>query len=83
MEDEGNVEITIKKLGNIPIPIKLTFYYGDDIQSELYKDASVWEYGNEEIIITEKTGRVIHKIILGDSHIPDVNSNNNTYIIHQ
>jgi len=83
VEDEGNVEITIKKLGNIPIPVKLTFYYEDDIQSELYKDASVWEDGNEEIIITEKTGRVIHKIILGDSHIPDVNSNNNTYIIHQ
>lgn len=83
VEDEGNVEITIKKLGNIPIPVKITFYYEDDIQSELYKDASVWEDGNEEIIITEKTGRVIHKIILGDSHIPDVNSKNNTYINSQ
>jgi len=83
VEEGSNVNVTIKKEGNIPIPVKLTFYYDDDSKSEKYKDASVWEDSDEVIIISEKTEKVLRKIILGDSHIPDVNSNNNVYIIGQ
>jgi len=81
--NESGVSITVKKEGNIPVPVKLIVYYDDDTESVVYKDVSIWEDGNNEIIITEKTDKIIHKIVLGDSHIPDVNRNNNTYIIHQ
>ncbi|MGB5849759.1 MAG: M1 family metallopeptidase [Ignavibacteriaceae bacterium] len=78
---DTNVSVTVKKEGNIPIPIKLSFIYSDSTESVLYKDASVWSDGKDEIIITEKTTKTIDKIKLGDAHIPDVNYKRNTYII--
>ncbi|RKY93847.1 MAG: M1 family peptidase [Ignavibacteriae bacterium] len=78
-----NLSVTVKKEGNIPIPIKLTFIYSDNTETEIYKDASVWSDGKDEIIITEKTTKTIEKIKLGDSHIPDVNHKRNTYIIEK
>jgi len=78
---DTNLSVTVKKDGNIPIPIKLTFIYSDSTESVLYKDASVWSDGIDEIIITEKTTKPIDKIKLGDAHIPDVNHKRNTYII--
>jgi hypothetical protein len=75
--------VTVKKEGNIPIPVKLTIYYDDNTITEKYYDASIWEDGNNEIIVNEKNEKGIQQIILGDSHIPDVNSNNNTYIVEQ
>lgn len=78
-----NLSVTVKKEGNIPIPIKLTFIYSDSTESVLYKDASVWSDGKDEIIITEKTTKTIEMIKLGDAHIPDVNHKRNTYIIEK
>jgi hypothetical protein len=79
---DGNVlSVNVKKEGNIPIPIKLTFIYSDSTESVLNQDASVWSDGKDEIIITEKTTKTIEMIKLGDAHIPDVNHKRNTYII--
>ncbi len=78
-----NLSVTVKKEGNIPIPIKLTFIYSDSTETVIYKDASVWSDGKDEIIITEKTTKRIDKIKLGDDHIPDVNHKRNTYIIEK
>ena len=81
--DGTNLSVTVKKEGNIPIPLKLTFIYSDSTESVLYKNASVWSDGKDEIIITEKTTKTIEKIKLGDAHIPDVNHKRNTYIIEK
>jgi len=81
--DGIKLSVTVKKEGNIPIPIKLTFIYSDSTESIIYKDASVWSDGKDEIIITEKTTKTIDKIKLGDAHIPDVNHKRNTYIIEK
>jgi hypothetical protein len=81
--DGTNLSVTVKKEGNIPIPVKLTFIYSDSTESVLYKNASVWSDGKDEIIITEKTTKTIEKIKLGDAHIPDVNHKRNTYIIEK
>jgi hypothetical protein len=78
-QDGAFINVTVKKEGNIPIPVKLTFYYDDETDSERYNDASVWEGGDEVITISEKREKVLRKIILGGPHIPDVNSYNNTY----
>jgi aminopeptidase N len=82
-EDDNYVYVTIKKEGNIPIPVKLTFYYDDDTESEIYKNASVWKDGKDEIIVTEIKKKFLQQIILGDTHIPDVNSINNIYIVEE
>jgi hypothetical protein len=78
-----NLSVTVKKEGNIPIPVKLTFIYSDSTETVIYKDASVWSDGKDEIIITEKTTKIIEKIKLGDAHIPDVNHKRNTYTIEK
>jgi hypothetical protein len=78
-----NLSVTVKKEGNIPIPVKLTFIYSGSTETVIYKDASVWSDGKDEIIITEKTTKIIEKIKLGDAHIPDVNHKRNTYIIEK
>ena len=78
--DGIDISITIKKEGNIPIPIKLTLIYSEGSESVVYNDASVWSDGKDEIIITEKTTNMIKMIKLGDAHIPDVNHKWNTYI---
>ena len=79
---DGNVlSVTVKKEGSIPIPIKLTFVYSDGTESALYKDASIWSDGKNEIILTEKTTKTIDRIKLGDEHIPDVNHKRNVYKI--
>jgi hypothetical protein len=80
VQEGAQLIVTVKKEGNIPIPVKLTFYYDDDTISEKYYDASIWKDGDKEIFVNEKYEKVIQQIILGDSHIPDVNSANNTYI---
>ena len=80
---QAGIGSSVKKEGSIPIPIKLTFIYSDGTESVLYKDASVWSDGKDEIIITEKTTKMIEKIKLGDAHIPDVNYKRNTYIIEK
>jgi aminopeptidase N len=76
-----NVSVTVKKEGNIPIPIKLTFIYSDNTESTLIKDASIWSDGKDEFIITEKNTKTIETIKLGDAHIPDVNQTRNIYTI--
>ena len=81
--DGINLSVTVKKEGNIPIPIKLTFIYTDGTESELYKNASVWSDGKDEFIMTEQTTKTIERIKLGDAHIPDVNYKRNTYIIEK
>ena len=78
-----NLSVTVKKDGNIPIPVKLTFIYSDSTETVIYKEASLWSDGKDEIIITEKTTKTIEKIKLGDAHIPDVNHKQNTYIIEK
>jgi Peptidase family M1 domain len=81
--DGIDINVTVKKEGNIPIPVKLTFIYSDSTESVLYKDASVWADGNDEIILKERTTKTIDKIKLGDEHIPDVKYKRNTYIIEK
>lgn len=79
--NDVDLGVTVKKEGNIPIPIKLTFIYSDGTESVVYKDASVWSDGKDEIIINEKVKKGIKLIKLGDFHIPDVNQKQNIYII--
>jgi len=79
--NDVDLSVTVKKDGKIPIPIKLTLIYSGGTESVVYKDASVWSDGRDEIIITKKVEKGIKMIKLGDFHIPDVNQQRNIYII--
>jgi hypothetical protein len=75
------LNVTVRKDGIIPVPVKLTFIYSDGTRSEVNKNASVWADGNDQIKISVETEGTIEMIKLGDSQIPDVNDALNTYIL--
>jgi hypothetical protein len=75
-------EITVKKMGNVPIPIRLKIYFDDNTEDILYFIAAVWKDGIDEYVIEYKTKGNIAEVILGGEYIPDSNSTNNRIIAH-
>lgn len=71
------LEVEIKKVGNIPIPIKLTLLDEGTTAKEFYRTADVWRDGKENYLIKIENPPKFDKIILGDVKIPDVNRENN------
>lgn len=80
--DDGKAEITIRKVGNVPTPVKLKLIYENETSEEIYFTADVWKAGNEffftEIILTD----ILKEIQLGDLRIPDSNRDNNLFVVH-
>ena len=72
-------KIIVKKIGNIPLPIKLTINYEDGTNKEIVENLRIWkDGGNEYSLIIDKKKKV-KSIKLGDPKIPDINKANNYY----
>ncbi|HGY56869.1 MAG TPA: M1 family peptidase [Caldithrix abyssi] len=80
-EEEGNLQVLIQRIGNLPVPVNLVITYEDDSSRTLYKTARVWQNGDKGITIKLKNGKAIRRIELGSKHIPDVDKTNNTYVM--
>ena len=77
--DRG-IAVTVKKLGNIPIPAKVKITYSDGSQDSLYQTARIWKDGGDEYKFIFKNGKKsVEKVELGSSKIPDVNDENNLW----
>ena len=74
------MNITIQKIGNLPVPIYLEVFYKDDSKEIINKTAEVWKNGNASYTINHTSKKKIKKLVLGNKIIPDVNKKNNTYI---
>jgi aminopeptidase N len=79
--DDG-YKFVVRKIGIIPIPIRLKIYFYDNTEDELYFSAAIWEDGIEEYIIEFKTDKNIIEVNLGGEDIPDSNPDNNKIIAH-
>jgi len=75
----SSVEVDIKKLGNVPIPLQLTIQYKDGSKKVIRKDASVWKEGNSKYSLNLKRNKKIEKIEIGAPKIPDAVEENNHY----
>ena len=75
----SNYNVTVKTKGMKPVPIELTIYYTDNTTQKIRKDVSVWEKGNTTFVISFKAAKAIEKIVLGGSHVPDANEEDNIY----
>ncbi len=71
-------KILIEKVGNIPVPLRLTFVDDQDNDTTITKTAAVWE-NKTEVLIEAKINGNIKTIKLGGDAISDVNSKNNSY----
>jgi len=77
-KDGDDYKILVQKVGNIPVPIRLTFVDNEDNDTTITKTAAVWENTNGVMIEAKIKGNV-KTIKLGGETISDVNSKNNIY----
>ena len=71
--------IVITNMGTKPIPVDLTIYYSDGTTQLVHQSISAWKTGNKTYTISHVSYKPIKKLILGSSHDPDVNKDNNVW----
>ncbi len=79
---QGNVNVKVKKLGNIPTRVKVTLVFDDSTTSVKTLKADVWKNGEKFANVKFSVNKKVKKVLLGDAHIPDVNRKNNVYIVN-
>lgn len=79
-EERGKIIVTVKRIGNIPVPVQLSFIYDNDKKRMIYKTADVWKDGRDEIIFEYQPEGKLIRIELGSDSIPDTDRSNNIYI---
>jgi hypothetical protein len=67
----------IEKVGNIPIPIKISLMKDGISVKEIYNTAELWMKGNKTVKIKLDNPGEFDRIVLGSVQIPDVNKENN------
>ena len=72
-------QVVIKKVGNFPVPIKMTVTTDEKEPLIISKSINVWADGKQKIVIDLPPKSKIKKIVLGDAHIPDINRKNNRW----
>jgi len=77
-KDGENYKVLIEKIGNMPVPINLTFKDDQDNDTTITRSVAVWENNNKYLIEFNIKGN-IKSIILGGDNFSDVNKENDVY----
>jgi len=76
----NNYNVLITSKGNKPVPLDLTIFYTDGSTQKIHRTIAVWEKSNElSLFFTAK--KPVHKLVLGSGHVPDINKEDNDYIV--
>ena len=79
-KDGNNFEVTVDKIGSMPVPIILTLKnYNGEILNSTEVQADVWMDGKTSTTISISAEGEISNIELGTNTIPDSNRKNNFY----
>ncbi len=70
-------KVVIENIGGLPLPVDVTCFFNDSTQTEYLLNTSVWNTNNNAIVIQADTTKIIDKVVVGNSNIPDIQSNNN------
>jgi len=79
---DGGYKILIKKIGNLPVPVRCKIYFEDGTEDELYKNAGAWKDLNDEYSIEYESTKTIKEVVLTGENIPDINPDNDRIVIH-
>jgi hypothetical protein len=77
-QDNNKIEITIAKIGNMPIPVYLTLKDAKGKEIKIVRQADVWENTNEINITQNITDKII-SVEMGSPIVPDINLKNNSW----
>lgn len=73
--------IRIERKSRKPLPVDLTLNFADDTTEKLHNTIGVWEKGELDIVIPLKTNKILKKITVGSTYVPDKYSANNTLTV--
>lgn len=76
---KGIAEITIEKIGNVPVPVDLIVTYSDGTTENIHKSTSQWKSGVKSIMISHKTKNEVKKVEINTKLVPDGNNKNNVF----
>jgi Peptidase family M1 domain len=82
-QKDGNIKIIVRKIGSIPVPIKLILKGNDNKVETIYRSAQIWSDGKDEIEISDSANFKILNVELGSSQIPDINKCNNYFSLNK
>ena len=77
--NNDKVKTGISLEGKIPVSVFLTFKFTDGTEKTVFKNCSVWKDADEAWLELPLDGKKLKSIELGNSHIPDVNKENNLW----
>jgi aminopeptidase N len=72
-------QIFIESKGEKPVPVDLTIILSDGSTEKIHRSIAVWEKGNKSIVLTATSAKVIKKITLGSTYVPDKNKTDNVW----
>lgn len=73
--------VKIERKSRKPLPVDLTLEFADGTAEKLHNTVGVWEKGDLDIIIPLKTTKILKKITVGSTYVPDKYSGNNTLTV--
>ncbi|NOZ45908.1 MAG: M1 family metallopeptidase [Chlorobi bacterium] len=77
---ENNIcTVFIEKKGNLPLPVQLKFTFENEKNEKIYFTADVWKSDKNIFEVKKKFDEKPIKIELGNSEIPDVNTDDNYF----
>lgn len=83
VEGKGNETlITIERKGDFPVPVHLEVRFVNG-ETKVYNESmAVWKDGRKKFVLTIREQQSIKSIHVGSERIPDINPENNNYIIN-
>ena len=72
-------KIEIENKGGLPLPVKMVCYYADGSKDTFSFSTAIWQTGKKVIDVQADKSKVIKKVVLGSSYVPDVYPENNLW----
>jgi len=79
---QNGYQIQIENKSIKPLPVDLSLEYADGTGEKVHKSIGIWEQGNTSASIDVPTSKILKKVVMGSSHVPDRDSNDNTFRVN-
>ena len=71
--------VVVEKIGNMPVPVEVTWWYDDGASDMAYYSTAIWKDGKSTFEIDLPEEKKIKKIEISSETIPDVGEENNIW----
>lgn len=83
-QENGKYECIVKNIGGMPVPVILKAYYEDGTNEIVFnQSAKIWKDVLKETTISFESNKIVTKVELGTTQIPDTDNSNNKLTIEQ